>query len=247
MGVRATDTDAEENRGGWLMGTVTVTTAGKAAPAGHKRVTLKLGTELLTLPVTSEVVPHSDFSPLWAEIPTTGVPLLRAQGERLRKMQLTVVFVLPGGMTSVEGGLVILHRFANHEKPVLVLYSLFESGYWRITDWPMKSVRKHPITGETVRAEVTLMLTREPNPPPITAPKPPSHPPPPRPVHVPKGKPGGAAPQKYTVRAGDTLAGIAARFYGDADLWPQIAQANKIRDPRRLRIGQVLTIPPRHA
>lgn len=49
----------------------------------------------------------------------------------------------------------------------------------------------------------------------------------------------------YVVKAGDTLSEIAARkdIYGNASMWPKIAQANGIRDPRNLRVGQVLRIP----
>jgi hypothetical protein len=45
------------------------------------------------------------------------------------------------------------------------------------------------------------------------------------------------------VRDGDTLSGIAARFYGDPLQWRPIAQANGIANPRRLRSGTTLLIP----
>ena len=55
------------------------------------------------------------------------------------------------------------------------------------------------------------------------------------------------APGKRThvVRAGETLSEIAARkdVYGNASLWKKIADANGIRDPRNLRVGQTLRIP----
>ena len=51
----------------------------------------------------------------------------------------------------------------------------------------------------------------------------------------------------YVVRSGDTLIGIARRFYGkDAPrLWRQIVDANKstLRHPERLAVGQKLVIP----
>lgn len=55
-----------------------------------------------------------------------------------------------------------------------------------------------------------------------------------------KGKSTG---RTYTVRAGDTLSAIAARLLGNAKRWPEIAKANSIRDPRALRVGQVLRLP----
>lgn len=47
----------------------------------------------------------------------------------------------------------------------------------------------------------------------------------------------------YTVKSGDTLSGIATKFYGDSSKWTLIAQANGIKDPTKLKIGQVLQIP----
>lgn len=50
----------------------------------------------------------------------------------------------------------------------------------------------------------------------------------------------------YVVKKGDTLQKIAARedVYGDARKWREIAQANKIRDPKKLKVGTKLKIPP---
>ncbi len=50
-------------------------------------------------------------------------------------------------------------------------------------------------------------------------------------------------PRRYTVRAGDTLQRIAHEQLGDADEWRELANLNGIRDPRRLRVGQVLRLP----
>lgn len=227
------------------MATTIVSVAGRAAAPSRKRVTLKLGTEVLTLPVVSENVLNSDVSPSWTEVARPGrEPLLRQTAPRLWKVQLQVVFTLPGGLTSVEGGLITLHRFANHPSPVLVVYSLLESGFWRITDMPIRSTRKHPVTNETVRAEVTLSLTREPNPPAVVPGRPAAAP---SRIVSPAPKPTAKAPAvtRYTVKSGDTLSKIAARFYGNASLFTLIATANKIKNPNLIKPGQVLTIPAR--
>lgn len=51
---------------------------------------------------------------------------------------------------------------------------------------------------------------------------------------------------KYTVTSGDTLSGLAERFYGNSNLWNIIYEANKRvigPDPNLLQVGEVLTIP----
>lgn len=49
--------------------------------------------------------------------------------------------------------------------------------------------------------------------------------------------------QTYTVQSGDTLASIAAEFYGDASYDDFLAEVNGITDPESLAVGQELTIP----
>ncbi len=50
-------------------------------------------------------------------------------------------------------------------------------------------------------------------------------------------------PGKYTVKEGDTLSIIAQNYYGDAQKFSNIAQANNITDINSLKPGQVLEIP----
>jgi uncharacterized protein YidB (DUF937 family) len=54
-----------------------------------------------------------------------------------------------------------------------------------------------------------------------------------------------AEPRTYTVAAGDSLSKIAKRFYGDANQWKRIFEANKdqIKNPDLIHPGQVLRIP----
>jgi len=49
----------------------------------------------------------------------------------------------------------------------------------------------------------------------------------------------------HQVGPGDTLDRIAARYYGDATMWRQIASANGIQDPLAIRPGQIIAIPER--
>lgn len=50
-------------------------------------------------------------------------------------------------------------------------------------------------------------------------------------------------PKFYRVKRGDNLQKIAVKFYGDANRWKKIADANNLRDPRSLKINQRIRIP----
>jgi LysM repeat protein len=54
-----------------------------------------------------------------------------------------------------------------------------------------------------------------------------------------------AGDRSYTVVAGDSLSKIAKRFYGNANAWRKIFEANKdtISNPDLIHPGQVLRIP----
>jgi nucleoid-associated protein YgaU len=51
--------------------------------------------------------------------------------------------------------------------------------------------------------------------------------------------------QSYTVKSGDSLSKIAKHFYGDANQWHRIYDANKdkIKNPDLIHPGQEFTIP----
>jgi LysM repeat protein len=60
--------------------------------------------------------------------------------------------------------------------------------------------------------------------------------------------PAPAAPppmKTYTVQPGDSLSKIAKQFYGNANAYMKIFEANKdqLSDPNKIQIGQVLKIP----
>ena len=54
-----------------------------------------------------------------------------------------------------------------------------------------------------------------------------------------------AAPRTYTVKAGDTLSGIAKETLGSAGSYTKIFEANRdqLSDPDKIKPGQVLKIP----
>ena len=49
----------------------------------------------------------------------------------------------------------------------------------------------------------------------------------------------------YVIERGDTLSHIARRYYGNADTWPRLFEANRevIQDPDRIFPGQKIRVP----
>jgi nucleoid-associated protein YgaU len=54
----------------------------------------------------------------------------------------------------------------------------------------------------------------------------------------------GGEAQPYTVKPGDNLSKISKLFYGNANKYNQIAQANGIPNPDVIRAGQQINVPP---
>ena len=54
-----------------------------------------------------------------------------------------------------------------------------------------------------------------------------------------------AAPSKrtYVVKAGDSLSGISQRTLGTSKRWEELMVLNRISDPTKIRVGQVLKLP----
>lgn len=53
----------------------------------------------------------------------------------------------------------------------------------------------------------------------------------------------GSADQTYTVKAGDNLSHVSKHFYGTANNYQKIAEANGLANPDLIKVGQTLTIP----
>ena len=59
------------------------------------------------------------------------------------------------------------------------------------------------------------------------------------------GRPAPKRTESYTVQSGDTLSKISKQFYGDANRYMKIYDANKdqLNDPDKIKPGQVLKLP----
>ena len=53
----------------------------------------------------------------------------------------------------------------------------------------------------------------------------------------------GGAEQPYTIKSGDNLSKVSKLFYGTPNKYQQIAQANGISDPNKIKEGQEIKLP----
>lgn len=64
-----------------------------------------------------------------------------------------------------------------------------------------------------------------------------------RPAQAARDRNGSAKTRTYTVKKGDTLQRIAVQQLGSAGRWREIATLNKLRDPKKIKVGQKLKLP----
>lgn len=210
------------------------------------------GRPSLTLPITEAESPHDNLAGEWEQIDRPGTfPLHRRKQDSLRTLQLTSWLITPKRPLGapVEPQINALRFLANSGRgPVAVSWGPLEAGLWDIDDLRVVPVKRFQGSNaiELARAELHLTEHRK-----DESPKPPS-------ARRSGGAPGsGSAPassaapsggakkatRSYTVKKGDTLSRIAASQCGNANLWPRIAEANRLRDPNLIKPGQQLVIP----
>lgn len=176
----------------------------------------------------------------WVETDRSGnTPLLLRKGDHLDtlKFSFTIAYV-DGNNVPVTEAIRAFKAVAKSQERVLFMYSDLEAGMWRITDASFTTDQRSPDDNEPTRAIGSVTLTRASDPAvaigPISggagsgtaAPKP-------------------ALPRTYRVVKGDTLWGIALKFYGKGTLWPRLFDANRklIKDPHWIYPNQVFVVP----
>jgi LysM repeat protein len=214
---------------------------------GRRQVTItsKAGTD--TFPITNPEADHGGLGPEFTQVPRPGArPIHHVVGRKLRTMRLEVTLVPTPPRSTVDDLILVLGSHAALG-PCTVAYGRLEAGLWDLAEIEVHTEHRQPVTNDVTQATATLAFVEaSPVPGPSlirtasgsssTAPAA---------AAVPAVVPATPAPtpRRHTMRAGDTLIGLAIRYYGDASKWRSIAQANGIRDTRRIPVGAVLVIP----
>ncbi len=53
----------------------------------------------------------------------------------------------------------------------------------------------------------------------------------------------GGAEQPYTIKSGDNLSKVSKLFYGNANKYSKIAEANGLDNPDKIQVGQQINVP----
>lgn len=228
------------------MPVLAVAVASASAPRRGGRLTIsdEAGREVFTAPWNPRAVDHAALAPGYADAERSGRAPLLLRSTLPRPTQSFELLLAHDDIDrSVQAGLQTLTRLTESKSRVRVGYGPSESaGLWRITDLSYSSLERNALN-EITRAAVQLTLTRAVDI--ATARGPLTGGARPAAGARPPARPGAAAAtaRTHVVKTGDTLAGIAARFYGTPARWREIARRNGITDPKKLRAGTRLVIP----
>lgn len=199
----------------------------------------------LELPL-APTVSHDGLAGRWVTLDRVGrKPLLGRAGAELRTYSTTLDLVGRRGgkldaTVSVERELQTLRGLARSgERVRWERFGPSEGGLFRITNLSVSDERRQQGTNAITHARIAITLTEASDA--VTHVGP---------VSGGVKPPGGAANaptpptgKSHTVAKGETLWAIAVRYLGDGSAWPRIADANGVTDPRKLAVGQRLSIP----
>lgn len=240
---------------------ITLPRLARAAEHPKAKIVTEDGLKLV-LPFAPREVAHEGLADTYFALERPGrKPLTGRTGDGLRSVGFTVFLGHADHQRSIEPLLATLRRIAASGDRVTLSLSALEAGIkWNLTGLSINTLLRQHGTNAVTRATAVLTFTEDVdaavNVGPLSGGK-----------KKKKKKHGGGgggkggnggkddranAPgsrsknttQRHTVARGETLSGIALLYYGDPTGWRPIAQASGIRDPRKLRVGTRLTIPP---
>lgn len=221
-------------------------------PTGRMLVTSTNGGTSLFIPFAPRNTVHDGRGADYARVPRAGrkdvLVYLKTQLPTMRMNLLVADKVVSApyqptfdGVRAVVPAVSVINAlsawYASGDR-LTVTYGSLESGIWRITsmsvETQLRGLDNEP-TVATVDIEFTSASDFSIGVGPVTGGVKP-------PATAPTAPPKSNA-RTHTVKRGDTLWDISIKFYKTGTSWRRIADANKIKDPKKLQIGTVLKIP----
>lgn len=218
------------------MAVLSTTTKGGLPYLGVPKMVIRASNgQTWTVPYAPKVTDMEQDGLNWVDSPRPGnTPFLRIQSVKPRRMRMEFTLGNNAG-ASIQSQIDGLRNIANKDVHVTISYSSNEAGAWRIIDLSYEVTRRNTANAPTQgKMTVTFQQVRLDSvvPGPVKATVAPA----------PKPSSSGGA-RTYRVVRGDTLWALAVKYYGSGLQWRRIADANGVRDPRKLQIGTLLRIP----
>jgi LysM repeat protein len=217
------------------MATVTVRLPSRPRPpARHPHVTIVSAAGSVTVGATNPQADIDGLGASWTQIQRPGTNALLRRATRNRMEYDLSVFLVDGyGGKTIEQQILALDAIGASKATCGVSFGEMANHRWQLTAAKGHTSDRAPITNKALHAEFTLTF--------VVAVDEGLTVPVPRRKTPPSNKPKGRR-KTITVRKGDTLSKIAAREYGNANRWPEIAKLNKLRNPGVIKVGQKLVV-----
>lgn len=207
----------------------------------------KIGIDIPYAPMN---VTYGGFGREWVEVERDGRnPVVVSTAMRNRTLSFDIYIGQPG--TSVDPykrsaytRLDILRKLSETSKRIRIYYDGMASRYWHLTEYSFESERRASTDSAVVGATASLTFIAVADfvsTGPVTGgvkPKPKSSSSKKKSSSKPKPK-----KRYHTVKRGDTLSGLAVKYYKNATKWRKIADANKIKNPNTIPAGKRLWVP----
>lgn len=213
----------------------------------HPKMTIvPEGKAPFTVPYAPREATVDGITPVFTTADRGGrMPLLLRAGDGLPSYTFDIIFGYSDPQRSIEPELAKLRVLARSGARLRVnLDAMTASNLWRMTGFTVQVIARQHGTNHPTRATCSITLQWASDA--IVQVGPLTGGAAPQPKAAPTGGAAagaGAGTRVHTVVAGDTLTHLARTYYGNGALYPRIADANGIRDPSRISVGQKITIP----
>lgn len=228
---------------------VVTTTGGGKKLDRMMRIETEDGSIRIDLKYAPMNVDYSGFGRVWTEIERPGRnPLVVSTGLRNRTLSFDVDMVTVG-MPSQWTPLETIRKLSETTKRIKISYAGFDTRLWHLTDYSFTSEQRRASDSAITRATASLSFIAVADAVgqsgPVSGGVKPSTSSKPKATSKTKTKTTTSSSKKryHIVKSGQTLSGIAVTYYRDASKWRKIADANKIKNPNLLKVGQKLYIP----